>query len=154
TKPLTQIGRLLDDAVGSVFPAAQLVVVDGGRTVLEHTAGACTADTFFDIASLTKPLSTTLLVMLHPQIRLDEQVRTGIPVRQLLPHSSGLPAWKPLGPDPVAAARAEPLEYETGTRSVYSDLGFILLGDHLVRVTKKPLAELFQEHVGWPLAVG
>jgi CubicO group peptidase (beta-lactamase class C family) len=147
------VERLLEDAVGDVFPSAQLVVVDGGRTVLERAVGAADERTLFDVASLTKPLSTTLLLMLRPEIGLDEQVRPGITVRNLLSHSSGLPAWKLLGADPVAAARREPLEYPTGTKSVYSDLGFILLGDHLQRRTTMSQVELFQDLIARPLGV-
>jgi CubicO group peptidase (beta-lactamase class C family) len=144
---------MLQEAVGSVFPSAQLVVVDGGRTVLDLAVGACSAETMFDIASLTKPLSTTLLTMLHPRITMDAEVRAGVTVRHLLSHSSGLPAWKLLGSDPVAAARAEPLEYPTGSKSVYSDLGFILLGAHVSTTTGHSLVELFGDRIATPLGV-
>jgi CubicO group peptidase (beta-lactamase class C family) len=147
------VERLLEEAVGVVFPSAQLVVVDGGRTVLERAVGAADERTLFDVASLTKPLSTTLLIMLE-QVGLDEAVRPGITVRHLLSHSSGLPAWKLLGADPVAAARREPLEYPTGSKSVYSDLGFILLGDYLTRPAHgMDQVELFQDLIARPLGV-
>ena len=152
-KDLRAVEKLLSDAVGPVFPAAQLVVVDGGRTVLELAVGAATSDTLFDIASLTKPLGTTLLAMMH-SLRLEDEVRAGIRVRDLLSHSSGLPAWKLLGPDPVGAARVEPLEYPTGEKSLYSDLGFLLLGDQLERVTGRSLAELFVDGIAAQLSVG
>lgn len=146
------VDRMLQDAVGAVFPSAQLVVIDGGAVVLERAVGAADADTVFDVASLTKPLATASLVMLKG-IGLDETVRPGVTVFHLLSHSSGLPAWKLLGPDPVTAARAEPLAYPTGTRSIYSDLGFILLGDHVARRCGRSLAELFRDAIAAPLEI-
>src|SRR5579871_4875880 len=127
-----EIDRLLDGARGDVFPSAQVVIADGGQIVHEAQAGA-PPETLYDIASLTKPLSTTLLCM-RLRIPLDDEPREKIRVRDLLSHSSGLPAWRLLGDDHQAVIRAvkeTPLEYPTGTRSVYSDLGFILLGEYI-----------------------
>src|SRR5262249_6838305 len=136
-----------------VFPAAQLVVADGGRIVLDEHAGACDEGTIFDLASLTKALVTTTLVMRHVArgtLRLDDELRPGVPLRLALCHASGLPAWRPLllfggAPDAkrviIEAARAEPLEAAPGTRSAYSDLGFILLGDAVEQAGGAPLDE-------------
>jgi CubicO group peptidase (beta-lactamase class C family) len=142
------VRAMLREAVGTVFPAAQLVVCDGGRVVVDEAAGACDGATLFDVASLTKALVTTTLTMRLVEagrLSLDEELRPGVSVRLALAHAGGLPAWRPLhervgedAPDPrraiVEAARREPLESPPGTRSVYSDLGFILLGDAVERV--------------------
>ena len=154
---LSEVERFLHEGVGAVFPAAQLVVHDRFRRVVDVAVGDCAADTLFDIASLTKALSTATLLMQRPNrrtISLDDEPRPGLTVRHLLSHSSGLPAWKLLGPDPRRAVLKEPLEYPTGTKSVYSDLGFILLGDHLERVTTLSLVELFADCIATPLGVG
>ena len=140
------VRRLMDESVGAVFPAAQLAVVDGGVTVLDEAVGACRPDTIFDVASLTKALATTTLAMrlvARGTLSLDDEVRPGVPIRLLLCHAGGLPPWRPFymtcagQPDErraiVEAARAEPLESEPGTKSAYSDLGFILLGDAIER---------------------
>jgi CubicO group peptidase (beta-lactamase class C family) len=133
----------LAQAVGRVFPAAQLVVVDAGATVLDEAVGACDPGTIFDVASLTKALVTTTLTMRlldEGRLKLTDEIRPGMTVRAALAHATGLPAWRPLherlgeeSVDPrremVALARAEPPETAPGVRSVYSDLGFILLGD-------------------------
>ena len=68
-------------------------------------------------------------------------------VRQLLSHSSGLPAHRPFWRQAAAApserraisllAAREPLEYAPGARAVYSDLGFIVLGWLLERITRR-----------------
>ncbi|HEX3695202.1 MAG TPA: serine hydrolase domain-containing protein [Polyangia bacterium] len=110
-------------------------------------------DTVYDVASLTKAVATSVVAMQlcdHGAVALDEPVRRQIPeflpggardtvtVRWLLCHASGLPAHRPFYaevPDAPSqrwaiALRAahEPLAYAPGTQSVYSDLGFILLG--------------------------
>ncbi len=166
---------LLDASVGSVFPAAQLVVLDGARAIHERAAGDCTETTLFDIASLTKPLSTAYLTMLaldRGLISLDDEPRPGVTVRHLLAHASGLPAVKPLWPPPeeilrarpeladhaylavVEAVRREALVSPPGARAVYSDLGFILLGAFVEESAKQPLEILFRDWIAQPLGVG
>ena len=83
--------------------------------------------------------------------RTDKQT---IRVGQLLTHSSGLPAWQPLyiltagERDRTLSAIANlELEYQPGTRVVYSDLGFIVLGQLLERLTGKGLVELAQTEI-------
>jgi CubicO group peptidase (beta-lactamase class C family) len=111
--------RLMDAGVaGGVFPGGALLVRVRGRTVHRSFHGRCSADppgdpvddaTCFDLASLTKVLATTPLVLLaiqRGQLGLDTPVsrvlegyagqgREAITVRMLLEHSSGLPAWRP-----------------------------------------------------------
>jgi CubicO group peptidase (beta-lactamase class C family) len=89
-------------------------------------------------------------------------------VRDLLTHSSGLPGWRPLyerlDANGVAWGRSEsvqqaildliaeePLIYERGERSVYSDLGFILLGFAVERTSGMPLDAFFYQAVARPL---
>jgi CubicO group peptidase (beta-lactamase class C family) len=81
-----------------------------------------------------------------------------ITVRELLTHTSGLPAWKPLyilaedEPDRAAGVIASlELEYKPGTHVVYSDLGFIALGLMIERLTGHPIAELAHKEVFEPL---
>jgi len=101
-----------------VFPGAVVLVNQGGTVVyrrafgwrsLEPTRLPLNEDTVFDLASLTKPLATTVAIMLLVQekkLRLDDRVvrffpnfgvhgKTPITFRHLLSHSSGLPAWRP-----------------------------------------------------------
>jgi CubicO group peptidase (beta-lactamase class C family) len=156
--PFDAVERLLDDAVGKVFPAAQLVVADEGRVVLERAVGAATLDTVFDLASLTKALGTTTLGMRDVErgLGLDELVRPGVSVRHLLSHASGLPAWKRLGGNKAAileAVQREPLEHAPGALSRYSDLGFILLGGFLEARAGRTLDERFDEEIARPLGL-
>jgi CubicO group peptidase (beta-lactamase class C family) len=163
------VEAMLDEAVGPVFPSAQLVVVDGGAIQLARAAGEATMGTRFDLASLTKPLSTTALalrLLARGQLSLADRPRPESTVAQLLSHSGGLPAWRALA-DPtqpgeamraraIEAARREQLEYAPGTRSIYSDLGFILLGDAIERASGERLDVLFRREIAEPLraAVG
>ena len=155
---MDRIARLVDDAIGTVFPSAQVVVVDQGRELFAHAAGT-TLDQPFDLASLTKPLCTAALVLrrLHAgALTLRDRPRPESTIEQLLSHSAGVPAVLPLG-DPlhpsaemrracIERARTVPLDYEPGTRSVYSDLGFILLGDAVERAGT-PLDRAFSDEV-------
>ena len=119
-----------------------------GRLTFSEDAPAATSDTIFDLASLTKVLSTTALVMRHVErgsIGLDDTVgryipawrgadRESVTVRDLLAHCSGLPAHRHFyrelrGRHAFERAIVEtPLEYEPRSKSIYSDLGFMLLG--------------------------
>ena len=155
------VTALMEQSIGSVFPSAQLVVLDG-ELRWSQAFGACSPSTIFDLASLTKPLSTVMLIaQLLEQRRatLDQKIAGGHVVRQLLSHSSGLPGWKALAPPGVVDKQRvldeiarTPLEYEPGSRSVYSDLGFILLGelaaDHL-----GPLDLAFTTRIAAPLGI-
>jgi len=93
----------------------------------------------------------------------SDLARDHITVRQLLGHSSGLPAhrpfWKQAAHSPAERlaierlAAREPLAYSPGTRAVYSDLGFILLGWLLERLTGTRLDLLFQDRIARPLGL-
>ena len=86
-----------------------------------------------------------------------------VTVRQLLCHSSGLPAHRPFWRQAAEApserravsllAAREPLEYPPGTRAVYSDLGFIVLGWLLERLTGERLDVLARKQIAAPLAL-
>jgi CubicO group peptidase (beta-lactamase class C family) len=158
---LDAVVQALEAAVGGVFPAAQLIVVDGGREVLDVAVGDCDQETWFDVASLTKALVTTNLALrlcAAGRLDLDAELRSpGITVRHALCHATGLPAWLPLvsllppevagGGFPQPAIRALvrerllllPLEAPPGSRSLYSDLGFLLLGEALAEIAGAPL---------------
>jgi CubicO group peptidase (beta-lactamase class C family) len=147
------LGGVLDRA----FPAAAAEVGrrDGpvwcrafGALTYEADAVETTTDTIFDLASLTKVIATTTLVMRgidEGSLTLEARVRDLLPewrgedrdtvtVRDLLTHSSGLPAYLPFFRDHTGRVEFEPaicqtpLEYAPRTQSLYSDLGFILLG--------------------------
>lgn len=130
-------------------------------------------NTIWDLASLTKVIGTTTAIMqlwsAH-RIDLNAPVQRYLPefagahkelvtVRALLTHSSGMPAWRPLykeAPTPAAAIAllyATPLDTLPGVRMVYSDLGAMLLGKIVERVSGQPLDVYLHRHVFAPLGM-
>lgn len=144
-----------------VFPAAAVELGSSVAPLWSHAFGTG-SQTPFDLASLTKVIATTTLVMELVRtgaLRLEEPVaacidewrggdREAVTVRDLLEHASGLPAR--LIDAPPAGRRefeheicATPLEYAPRSRSLYSDLGFVLLGFVVADRGGAPLSELF-----------
>ena len=150
------VARLIDDAVRRrAFPCAAVEVGSGAGPVWSHAAGtlsyddgeAATLDTAFDLASLTKVLATTTVLMRlvdDGAVTLDGPVgdrlaewrgsdRDKVTVADLLEHAGGLTAHLPFFRDHRGRADFQhaictlPLEYPPRSRSVYSDLGFIVL---------------------------
>src|SRR6185369_13268858 len=173
-----QLSSLLQQHIeAGEFPSAvylvgerdQIVYEDAlGHSVVEPYRVANKLDTIYDLASLTKPLVTSLLCARRielGELTLDSSVSHYLPefertdkqmitVRELLTHTSGLPAWRPLylltndEPDRAVGAIANlDLEYHPGTRVIYSDLGFITLGFLLERNTGQRLATLAQHEI-------
>jgi len=173
-----QISSFLTEHIyNGEFPSAVYLVGEQGNAVFGDALGhsvvdpyrvATNLDTIYDLASLTKPLITGLLCARRielGELTLDSSVAHYLPefdrtdkqmitVRELLTHTSGLPAWRPLyllaNDEPECAAGAIAslnLEYKPGTRVVYSDLGFIALGILLERMIGLPLEELARKEV-------
>jgi len=170
-------------AVGRAFPGAVLAVGRSGRLAhlaafgrlsYEPGADAAAPDTIYDLASLTKVVVTTTIAMTlvdEGRLDLDARVSTFVPgfrggakdrvtLRQLLSHSGGLAWWAPLYRDTegkaayLDAIAAMDLAYEPGARSVYSDLGFILLGNALERLAgASSFEDLARERVLDPLGM-
>lgn len=165
---------LFDAAAARVFPCAVVEVGDRAGALWREACGRLTFDaaspeasgqTIFDLASLTKVLATTLLAMRMVDggtASLDRRAadvlsswkrpdRRDVRLEDLLAHASGLPAHRPFyescagRPAYDAAIAAEPLEYRPGSRSVYSDLGFIALGFALEGVTGETLDVQFDQ---------
>jgi uncharacterized protein YbbC (DUF1343 family)/CubicO group peptidase (beta-lactamase class C family) len=130
-----------------------------------------TLDTIFDLASLTKPLATATCVMRLVQlgqVRLNDPVAKYIPefghngkeeitVRELLTHFSGLredldlkPAWRGRQAAFRMAMDEKPV-YPPGTRFLYSDINFIVLGFLVERVSGMSLDQYAQAHIFAPL---
>ena len=129
-----------------------------------------TEDTIFDMASLTKVIATTPAIMLlieRGRVKLDAPVSAYIPaftgegrgkvtVRELLTHTSGLPAdletndWHGYA-TAINMACNEKLQFPPGTAFGYSDINFILLGEIVQRVTKTPLQDFVQREIYEPL---
>lgn len=162
---LNVLDSVVQDAIAqNQIPGAVLLVGHDGQVIyrkafgnrsLEPTRSAMTPETIFDIASLTKVVATTIAVMQlveHGKIRLNDPVVKYIPefgqngkaditVRDLLTHFSGLPPdldlthpWS--GRDTAyTMAFAETPFFPSGTKFLYSDINFIVLGALVERVS-------------------
>ena len=144
-----------------------------GQRAVEPSPEPMTLDTIFDLASLTKVVATTTgMAMLIEQgkVRLNDRVSTFVPgferygkaditIRHLLTHMSGLrpdvdlaDAWK--GYDTAISLAIEEVPTSPpGTRFVYSDINFFLLGEIISRVSKQPLEAFARDHIFKPLGM-
>ncbi|QDU39087.1 Esterase EstB [Maioricimonas rarisocia] len=134
---------------------------------------AMTEETVFDLASLTKPVATATSVMhLVEQglVNLDEPVATYVPefaangkeeitIVDLLTHQGGLipdNSIRDYEDDPVTAMEktlaTKPIA-SRGERFIYSDVGFIVLGEMVKRLSDKSVHEYSQEHIFGPLGM-
>lgn len=177
----------LDDAVAAVrleigrgaFPGGALAVGRGSRLVLLQGMGTRSwggesvdaTRTVYDLASLTKVVATTTAVMLlveDGRMELDAPVQRYLPefsggakaivtVRQLLTHTSGLPAW--LDVDGLSRDAAlekivhAPLKSQPGEKVEYSDLGFVVLFEAAGRAAGEPVPALLARRVFAPLGM-
>jgi CubicO group peptidase (beta-lactamase class C family) len=171
---------ILDRAVAdNAFPGGvlavglndEVAVHPFGHLTRDAKSPAVTADTIYDVASLTKVIVTTTAIMHLVQsgeLSLDAPVVRFIPewaaaaksdpdpswrgrvtIKMLLLHDSGLPAHRDFYKRSkqqehnamLARIMAEPLVREPGTKIEYSDLGFILLGEVVERLNGEPLDE-------------
>lgn len=173
--------------ISRVFPGAVLHVSVNSKTRMHKAYGQAdiftgqkmTRRTIFDLASLTKPLATTLLVMKLIQsgrLNLDDSLgkilpqfrqtdKQGITIRQLLAHDSGLPDYRPyfetlqnvsLERRPEALRNLlinEPLVYSPGHKTLYSDVGFMILAWVVESIFHQSLDRLAIEEIFIPLGL-
>ena len=161
---LDQIEQLVNaDIADKKLPGAVVIVGHKGKIVYRKAFGnralvpaveKMTVDTIFDVASLTKPVATATSIMIlveQGKLRLSDTIGKYIPdiddeqakhvtIQQLLTHTSGYaPDFdlkeKWTGRDGMLAAlKKEKLRNPPGTKFVYSDIGFIVLGEILQRI--------------------
>lgn len=184
-----QASAVLEKAItDGAFPGC--AVAAGNRDGILWSAGlghhdyearqSVSAETIYDLASLTKVVGTTTVLMrlvALGKVDLSEPVVTYLPefssdpsgpenrtrqtitVADLLRHEGGLPSWKPFYrtvatySELLNAALSVPLESAPGKRYRYSDIGFILLGEVAARAGRKQLPELERELVFEPLGM-
>jgi CubicO group peptidase (beta-lactamase class C family) len=169
------------------FPGAAYLIADAGEVAAEDYLGhavveperiAVKASTIFDLASLTKPLITSMLAVMYaerntldlsgrasdyiPELRAVDD-KKAVTVTQLLTHTSGLERWRPFhrelaDPKQIASAIASSnveSSSSNGSRPVaYSDLNYILLGILLERIGGARLDALAQREILAPLRLG
>jgi CubicO group peptidase (beta-lactamase class C family) len=166
------------------FPAASIAITQRGQLLALKALGHFTyeadssetkPDTVFDLASVSKVVSTTTMatvlyqrglldldapvVAIVPEFARNEPRCRGVTFRMLLAHSSGLPAYEklflraPTREELLAAAFGVRLIADPGTKAEYSDIGFIILGVALERIADEPLDRFCQREIFGPLGM-
>lgn len=199
TADFSRVSQLVNDAIAVPrLPGAVVQIGYGGNVVFRQAYGSrklagepgldgspapaepMTEDTIFDLASLSKSLTTaTAILQLYEQgkVQLDEPVQTYLPdfnpandsrrgkvtVRMLLTHTSGLAGdlsldgpWgldKPDKAEGIHRALGAWVVFEPGERFHYSDIGFIILGALLEKITGEPEDIYIQNNVFAPLGM-
>ena len=180
---LSVLDSIVRDAIAqNQIPGAVLLIGHDGQVIyrkaygnrsLQPTRSVMTAETIFDIASLTKVVATTTAVMQlfeQGKVRLNDPVvkylpefgqngKAEITVRDLLTHFSGLPPDLDLahpwaGRDTAyTMAFAETPFFPSGTRFLYSDINFIVLGALVERVSGTALDSYCAQNIFAPLGM-
>ena len=156
------------------IPGAVLIVQQHHKRILSRSYGAFTAEdgskqsisshTIFDLASLTKVVATlpaTLLLLSRQQMTVDDKVQTYLPnfkyanmtIEHLLQHNSGLPA--DLMPvvqrhhqrDIMTEIFSSKVVFQPGEQVLYSDLGMILLGKVIEKISGRSLSQFVEQEI-------
>ncbi|HSD64644.1 MAG TPA: serine hydrolase [Ignavibacteriaceae bacterium] len=177
----SKVEELIKSSINdSAFPGAVLLIWKGGKIIFQKSFGHLTyndssakvkTNTIYDLASLTKVIATTTSTMIcidRKLFKLEDKVSKFIPgfaqkgkenitLKNLLLHNSGLPAYKRFymlynnSNDVLNDIYSTKLTYTPGTKTVYSDLGMIVLGKVIEKVTGKALDEFCNENIFKPL---
>lgn len=176
------VDSAINEAIGQGrLPGAVLIVGHDGQVVYRKAYGnravfprteAMTADTIFDLASLTKVVATTPSLMKlfeEGRFRLNDKItdyipefqggKSGITIRNLFTHFSGLRPDVPLNQPwsgyetGIKLACTDPPAGPPGTSFVYSDINFILLGELVHRLSGQILNEYARDHIYRPLGM-
>ncbi len=177
-----RLDALVNQAIEDhTIPGAVLLVSHNGEVVHRKAYGnralvpaeePMTLDTIFDCASLTKVIATTTSVMMlveEGKIRLTDRItkylpefargRSPITIEELMTHYSGLrpdldldPPWSGYQTGISKAFQEKPIA-TPGSRFIYSDINYILLGELVREVSGKPLDEFSRERIFEPLGM-
>lgn len=177
---LVNIDMVMQEAIDdSVFPGGVVAVVRDGAMVWQQGYGyhdytktrAVRETDVYDLASITKVMATTTSIMNlvdKGRLNLDDKVAKYIPefnegskkeitIEHLLLHTSGLPAFQiyvdklKTRSEIINAVKNEPLESEPGEKYVYSDLGFILLGEIVEEISGIRLDRYIRSQFFYPM---
>ena len=177
--------NIINNAISdSIFPGAQLFVSKKNKVLINQSFGTYTYEeksklvsneSIYDVASLTKVLSTTPVAMKLIQKKLlsldfylsdfypefQKGNKKNVTVRHLLTHSSGLPAYIEYYKNDKILNKSDiiedivnlDLEYLPDEKMVYSDLGMILLTDIIEKVSDSDLDKLSNRYFFKPLGM-
>jgi serine-type D-Ala-D-Ala carboxypeptidase len=179
----SQVSQFITTAIkNKTFPAAEILMAKGEEVLFHQSFGnrnpnddstTLVKNSLFDLASLTKPLATTCAIMhLYDQkhLALGTSLLKIIPefedcggkqisIKHLLTHTSGLPDWIALYEPEFNKQKGwsklmkTPLSQAPGEKTVYSCLGFILLGEIIRRISGNSLKDYCTKHIFTPLGL-
>lgn len=172
-EPFESLCNLVREGLeAGAYPSAAVAAGVGDRVYVRRCYGQCTEETLFDMASVSKVLSATMVAfhfLAAGKLSLDDTLDSFFPdvpaekkkitVRHLMTHTSGIPAFFMLckvidnPEDAVQAILQRPLVQKPGEGPVYSCMGYILLGKILERIGAAPLDVLAQNYVFGPLGM-
>ncbi len=179
SEALRRVDTIMQEAVrDSVFPGGVVAIARNGIVTYHNSFGyfdyqkknPVRTNTIYDLASLTKPMATTAAVMMlydQGKIQLDDPVskwisefdsgdRRNVTIKHLLEHTSGLPAFRTYVDQIkdsgrlMQAIKNEPLINPPGEQTVYSDLGFILLGHIVEQISGTGLSQYLNTNLFYP----
>lgn len=174
--------------VNGVYPGAVLLMAEKGRIIFLKEAGSLSLipsvlpmrrDTIFDLASLTKPLATTLAIMKlvnDNRINLDRPLsdimktnklgdKKVLTLRAILSHCAGFKDWMPFYSDLMKYSAdirknvlrkkiiEEPFQYAQGTKCLYSDLGFMILEWVVETLSGESMADFVHKNFYAPMGL-
>ena len=175
---------IIENAIDQkLFPGAQIMIIKDSEILADKSFGNLTFDlnsskvsneTIYDIASLTKVIATTPVIMklikkkylnlnheiyqFYPQFK--GELKDKVTIKHLLTHSSGLKPYIQYFKDDKYKSKGDIIDdivsnqeliYEPGTESKYSDLGMILLMDISEKITGRKFEELVSSWILNPL---
>lgn len=170
-RPFARVDRVLRDACGKQFTGAVARIEHRGHLLFEAAYGVTRADTLarpvfvdtaFDLASITKLFVSTLALraVQEGRVQLDEPLvrwfpewassaHAAITLRMLLAHNSGMNSGADyrqlLGHNVVRYTLERDLVAAPAERVIYSDLGFIAIGELLARIYARSLSALMTD---------
>lgn len=169
-------------AIDLIKEGSKLYSLYEGKTLFDHKkekelqAIDINKDSVFDIASLTKPLCTAIITgiivdqgLISFETKISEifddysisynKDLASVTIQNLLNHSSGLEPWFGLytlvnnRSDAYMLTRMRPVCYQPGTKHVYSDLAYIILGEIIEIILQNKLNIIFDNLISSPLGL-
>jgi uncharacterized protein YbbC (DUF1343 family)/CubicO group peptidase (beta-lactamase class C family) len=182
-KQIAPIAEIVQDAIRTdKIPGAVILIGNHNRVIYRRAFGyrelepeklPMTVDTIFDLASLTKVVATTTAIMQLAEagkLSVEDEVakywpefgangKERITIGQLLTHYSGLRPDLNLGSEwsgydeALSMIASEKPVFPPGTRFIYSDINFEILGELVRRISGQPLDVYCTEHIFKPLGM-
>ena len=165
------VKRYIDE---EYFPSAVVRVFNADNIYYEEAFGDVNTNTLFDVASLTKIVTSTIVLSLIDEGKLELDSKIGdilhflseydgftkrhlnITIKQLLIHNAGLVDWHPIYAETgnfFKILNKIVKTYDWVEETEYSDINFMLLGEIIKYVTNKDLEQCLEEYIKKPLGI-